>query len=59
MTIKKKGGKHCVVHGSPKKKGSKTDKPKGTVIACHKTKKAAVAQHQAIAISKKKRKGGK
>jgi len=32
--VVKKGNAWCVVHGSPKKAGSKTDKPKGTVIKC-------------------------
>lgn len=27
--------KACVVHGHPKKAGSKRDKPKGTVIKCY------------------------
>lgn len=55
MTVVKRGSKHCVVHGHPKKKGSKTDKPKGTVIACHKTKAKAQAQHKAIMASKTRR----
>ena len=51
-TIQKRGDEWCVLHGHPKKKGSKTDKPKGAVIACHPSKKKAVAQHRAIVISK-------
>jgi hypothetical protein len=45
----------CVVHGHAKKKGSKTDKPKGTVIKCHPTRKKALAHHAAIMASKKKK----
>jgi len=56
MTVKKRGSKYCVVHGHAKKKGSKTDKPKGSTIACHDTKKEALAQHRAIMASKKKKK---
>lgn len=52
MTIAKRGGKWCVLHGHPKKKGSKTDKPKGATIACHNTRKEALAQHRAIMASK-------
>ncbi len=48
MTIAKRGNKWCVLHAHPKKPGSKTDKPKGSVIACHDTKKKALAQHRAI-----------
>ncbi len=47
-TVEKRGNKWCVVHGHPKKPGSKTDKPKGSVIACHDTEKEAEAQHAAI-----------
>lgn len=54
--IKKIGDKWCVVHGSPKKKGSKTDKPMGTVIKCFKSKKDALRMHRAIMASKSKRK---
>lgn len=54
MTIKKIGSMWAVVHGHPKKKGSKRDKPKGTIIAKHKTKKGALAQHRAIMASKKR-----
>lgn len=57
MTIAKRGSKYCVLHGHPKKKKSKRDKPKGSVIACHPTKARAVAQLRAINISKRKRKG--
>jgi hypothetical protein len=54
MTIRKTNG-FAVVHGHPKKKGSKRDKPKGSIIAKHKTKKEAVKQHQAIMASKRRR----
>lgn len=33
--VVKKGNKWCVVHGHPQKKGSKIDKPKGSVIKCY------------------------
>jgi len=54
--IEKRGSKWCVIHGHPKKKGSKRDKPKGSVISCHTTKKAALAQHRAVMASKKRKK---
>lgn len=54
----KRGNKWCVVHGSPQKAGSKTDKPKGSVIKCFDTKAEADAMHRAIIISKKERRGG-
>jgi len=47
-TVEKIGNEWCVVHGHPKKPGSKTDKPKGTVIKCFPTKKEAEAMHRAI-----------
>jgi hypothetical protein len=50
--VVKKGNKYCVVHGSPKKKGSKTDKPKGTIIKCFDTESEALKMHRAIEISK-------
>jgi hypothetical protein len=53
VMIIKRGNEWLVVHGHPKKKGSKTDQPKGTVIGRHKTKAAAQAQHRAIMASKK------
>lgn len=53
--IKKVGKKWAVVHGHAKKKGSKTDKPMGTVMATFTTKKAALRMHRAIIISKKRR----
>lgn len=53
--IKKVGKKWAVVHGHAKKKGSKTDKPKETVIAKFTTKKAALQMHRAIIISQKRR----
>lgn len=55
----KKGNSFCVVHGHKKKKVSKTDKPKGSVIACHPTKEKAIKQHIAIKLSKLKRKKNK
>ena len=54
MTVKKING-FAVVHGHKKKKGSKRDKPKGTIIARHKTKEEAIRQHQAIMASKRRR----
>lgn len=51
--IEKRGSKWCVIHGHPKKVGSKVDKPKGSVIHCFTTKKAALAQHRAIMANKK------
>ena len=48
-------GEWGVFHGHPKKKGSKTDKPKGALIAKHKTKAQALAQHRAIMAGKKKK----
>jgi hypothetical protein len=56
--IVKRGDKWCVIHAHKKKPGSKRDKPKGTAIGCHKAKKAAIDQHQAIQASKA-RKGKK
>jgi len=53
--VKKIGSNWCVVHGHPKKKGSKTDKPAGTIIKCFRTKKEAEAMHQAILISQQSR----
>jgi len=52
-TVVKRGNQWCVVHGHPKKKGSKTDKPKGSIIKCHPTAKKAYAQHYAIMMSQK------
>ena len=53
--VVKRDGKWCVVHGHPKKKGSKTDKPKGSVIKCFpgtpEGKKKAEAMHRAILAS--------
>lgn len=51
MTVRGK----CVYHGHAKKPGSKTDKPKGSVIKCHGSHAEAVAQHRAIVISQMKR----
>jgi len=48
-----------VVHGHPRKKGSKRDKPKGSPIKCYtgdkKGLKKARAMHYAIMMSKKGR----
>lgn len=49
----KKDGKWCVVHGHPRKPGSKTDKPQGTVIKCFRTKHEADAMHFAIIASQR------
>ena len=49
--IRKRGNKWCVLHGHPKKAGSKTDKPPGTIIKCFKTKAEAQAMHRAILMS--------
>jgi hypothetical protein len=54
-SVVKRGGKYCVVHGSPQKEGSKTDKPKGTAIKCYDDPKKAHAMHYAIRMSKKRR----
>jgi len=56
MTVKRRGASVCVLHGHPKKKGSKRDKPKGSVIKCYSIAKyglqgawrKARAQHYAI-----------
>lgn len=53
--IVKRGKEFCVLHAHPKKKGSKTDKPIGSIIHCFPTKKKALAQHKAIIMSKKER----
>lgn len=53
--VKKQNGKWCVLHGHPMKKGSKTDKPIGSVIKCFPGtpygKAKAEAMHRAILIS--------
>jgi len=46
--VERRGKKWCVVHGHPKKAGSKTDKPEGSIIKCFDTKKEADAMHRAI-----------
>ena len=46
--VEKRGNKWCVVHGHPKKPGSKTDKPEGSIIKCFPTKAEADAMHKAI-----------
>lgn len=53
MMVIKKDGKWCVVHGHPRKPGSKTDKPQGTVIKCFRTKHEADAMHFAIIASQR------
>lgn len=58
MVVEKRGGRWCVVHGHPQKKGSKTDKPKGSVIKCFESKEKAMAMHRAILISQAKQKRG-
>jgi hypothetical protein len=50
--IKKIGKKYYVVHGHTKKKGSRTDKTRGSVIGEHNTYEEALAQHRAIEASK-------
>lgn len=61
MTVEKRGERWCVVHGHPQKKGSKTDKPKGSVIKCFpgtpQGKEKAMAMHRAILISQAKQRG--
>lgn len=62
--VVKRGGYWCVVHGHPKKPGSKTDKPMGTVIKCYSiaeygeegAHRRALKHHAAILFSQ--RKGG-
>lgn len=46
----------CVVHGHPKKAGSKTDKPEGSIIKCFRYKEQAEAMHRAILASQAKEK---
>ena len=55
--IKRKGKivGYGVYHAHPKRKGSKTDKPRGTLIKAFSTKKKALAMHRAIMANKKKR----
>jgi len=56
MTVGKRGDAWCVFHGHPKKEGSKTDKPIGSVIKCFSidtygedgARKKALAMHYAI-----------
>lgn len=63
--IEKRGNAWCVVHGHAQKSGSKTDKPKGSVIKCYSfvpgnktsedtARKKAAAMHYAISISQSK-----
>jgi DNA adenine methylase len=60
LSVVKRGGKWCVVHGHPMKPGSKTDKPIGSIIKCFpgtsEGKARAIAMHRAIIISEAKRK---
>ena len=51
--IEKRGNKWCAVHGHPQKSGSKTDKPKGSIIKCFDTYAEAKRMHTAIIISQK------
>jgi len=49
--VEKRGDRWCVVHGHPKKAGSKTDKPEGSIIKCFSgpdAKSRAQAMHKAI-----------
>lgn len=55
--VKKINGQYCVVHGHPRKKGSKTDKPMGSVIKCFNNARDAFAMHYAIVMSQKRNKG--
>jgi hypothetical protein len=56
MMVEKRGDSWCVLHGHPKKEGSKTDKPAGTPIKCYSiakygedlARKKAFAMHYAI-----------
>ena len=52
--VVKRGNKWCVVHAHPQKKGSKTDKPEGTVIKCFGTKAEADRMHRAILANQNK-----
>ena len=52
--IEKIGNKYCVLHGHPRKEGSKTDMPMGTIIKCFDTYEEALAMHRAITISQTK-----
>lgn len=35
MSVVRRGGSVCVIHGHPRKAGSKRDKPEGTAIKCY------------------------
>ena len=63
--VVKKGNRWCVVHGHPQKAGSKTDKPKGSIIKCYtfdpskegseaNAKLKAQKMHRAILVSQQK-----
>lgn len=58
--IAKRDNCYCVLHGHPKKLGSKTDKPKGSVIKCFcgpnmkANLKKAQGMHYAIRKSQKR-----
>ena len=58
IMVKKIDGKWCVVHGHPRKPGSKTDKPVGTIIKCYPGtpagKEKATAMHTAILLSQQR-----
>lgn len=53
--VKKINGRWCVVHGHIQKKGSKKDKPIGSIIKCFdgtdSGRRKAEAMHRAIVIS--------
>lgn len=59
MSVVQRGSQWCVVHGHPKKAGSKTDKPKGSVIKCFASRARAMAMHTAIRLSQLRRAGHK
>lgn len=61
--VRKRGSAWCVLHGHPKKKGSKRDKPQGSVIKCYsfnpsvkgseaRAKSKALKMHKAIMASR-------
>jgi hypothetical protein len=56
--VEKRGGKYHVVHGHKRKKGSKTDKPKGTTITSFDDPQEAYAMHYAIQKGQERRKKG-
>ena len=63
--VEQRGSAWCVVHGHPRKPGSKRDKPMGTVIKCYyytpgskrsnnAAKRKALALHRAIMAQRNK-----